>query len=363
VPRPKCPEIERPSSGLTLLFTFSADHQKMRLSVAVIAAGLLALSEVSSASLTDIFGFQICRPPPTPRVLQINATRLAQIVKPFMPPFINGRANISSFKPRYLNFTRLPEKQLFRDPHLGQFLQIAPNSTFLFEREQLLQVSLTSYPYTTMGKVFVTDGAQGSTCSGASVGPNLVLTADHCIPWNSTSWSLQFVPAFDATAPNPQPFGSAYATQCVGIVPALLDGRDYAVCQLDQPIGLTTIGWLGWQASTDNAFYLGNTWSSVGYPYTFMNGGVAASQDGIVIDTVADTGDDGKILSSTPYVEQGWSGGPLFGWTGDDPYIIGVVSAVLGNSFYDGIFATATFHAAGVRLAELVQFGLTQWHI
>jgi V8-like Glu-specific endopeptidase len=337
----------------------------MRLPGAIVAVGLLALSNVASAApfWTNVFNFpplQICKPPPTPKLIRIDAASLAKIVKPYMPPFVNGVANITSFRPKPLNFTRIADTFLVQDVHIKEFLKIAPKSARLFMRREVLNQTRTSYPYSTFGKVFVRDGARVGSCSGATVGPNLLLTANHCVPWNSTTWSLEFVPAFDAEDPVPRPFGSAFAVQCVGIQPAVVDGRDYAVCQLDVPIGFN-VGWLGWRASVENGFYLKQAWSSVGYPFTFRGGSVPATEDNIKIEKVDSSGVDGKLLTSQPYVEQGWSGGPLFGWDGDNPFVVGVVSAMVGASFYDNIFADFTYHAAGVRMAQLIQFGLIQW--
>ena len=341
---------------------------KLKLPATAFAAGILCLADITSAApfWTDLFNLQplgICTPPPTPKAYRIDAATLSKIVKPFMPPFKNGLGSLTSFRPKYINFTRKSDTFLFQDPHIKAFQAIAPNSTQLFLRRELVNSTRMSYPYSTMGKVFLRDGAKRGSCSGTAVGPNLMLTANHCVSWNSTGdWSLEFVPGFNAEdARLPRPWGSAFAKQCLGIDPALIDGRDYAICELDSSIGLT-VGYLGWRASTKNDFYLGGTWSSVGYPFNFRNGAVPATEENIKIRKIQNSGgESGKLMATSPYVEQGWSGGPLFGWEGDEPFVAGVVSANVGTSAFDHIFAEFTFHAGGVRLAEMVQYGLSQW--
>jgi V8-like Glu-specific endopeptidase len=282
-----------------------------------------------------------------------------------MPPVKGGISFIPSFRPPLLNFTRKSSTLLFSDPHLKQFLLIAPNSTQLLMRKQLDDQTRMSYPYTTFGKIFLRDGSKRGSCSGTVVGPNLVLTANHCVEWKTTgNWSLEFVPGFNAEdGRNPRPFEGECAKQCLGVDAGPTDGRDYAICEMDGPIGLTT-GWLGWGASEKNEFYLKGQWNSVGYPFNFRGGQVPATEEGIRMTRVENSGGlGGKIMASSPYVEQGWSGGPVFGWDGDRPFVAGVVTANVGSSAFDHIFADFTFHAGGVRLAEMVQFGLTQWKL
>ncbi|KAK0624434.1 trypsin-like cysteine/serine peptidase domain-containing protein [Immersiella caudata] len=342
----------------------------MKLPLLTAITSLLALSAPATSfplSWTDIFNFAppVCLPPPTPKTTRLTAADLTKFIKPFMPPPRGGISFIPSFRPPLLNFTRKSFTTLFTDPHLKQFLTIAPNSSMVLMRKQVRDDTRMSYPYTTFGKVFLRDGAKRGFCSGTMVGPNLLLTANHCIAWKSTgNWSVEFVPGFNAEdSRQPRPWGGAFAKQCLGVDAGPTDGRDYAVCELDAPIGLST-GYLGWKASLKNEFYLKGEWNSVGYPFNFRGGQVPATEEGIRMRKVESSGGEGgKIMASSPYVEQGWSGGAVFGWEGDEPFVAGVVTATVGTSALDHIFAEFTFHAGGVRLAEMVQFGLTQWSL
>lgn len=339
----------------------------MRLpSASTVLGGLVALSVPATAAplWTDIFNFPplpICKPPPVPKVVRIDFATLVKVTKPFMPAFFNGFSNVSSFVPKNIKVVRIPETLVFRDPALDVFLKIAPNATQLLVRKQVLNQTRTGYPYSAMGKVLLRDGAKFGWCSGTAVGPNLVLTANHCVP-NTTDSSMEFIPAFDADDPNPRPYGSAFVTQCLRVEPALIDGSDYAVCQLDGAIGNDS-GYLGWVVPADDAYYTGaNPWSSVGYPYTFLNGDVPTTEDEVKVEAVQDGDNDGKIIMSQPYVEQGWSGGPLWSF-GDDgvPRVAAVVSAIVGVSTRSDILAQVTYHAGGTRMARFIQYGRSQW--
>ncbi|KAK3370608.1 trypsin-like cysteine/serine peptidase domain-containing protein [Podospora didyma] len=359
----------------------------MRFHLSFAATWLLAISDLTWAApfnITDTIRlpippirWPICTlPPPTPKLMRITHDELIKRISPFMPGFDpKGISNNTGFRPPKLNFTRIPETRLTRDIHLKQFLTIAPRSTQLFIHSQVLDVTRKAFPYSTMGKVFLRDGTgRVGHCTGTSVGHNLLLTANHCVPWDSPpdrKWTMEFVPGYDGLAEpasDAKPFGSAFAVYCVGVDDEVIDGRDYALCKLNSNIGETDIGWLRWKASGDDAFYYNGDWSSVGYPYTFRDGNVPTTDSAPVkIEKVNNDGTDGKVLMSAPYVEQGWSGGPLFGYVGDPdeeeygPWIVGVVSASVSMSFYEHIFADYTFHAAGVRMGQLIEWGWKEW--
>jgi V8-like Glu-specific endopeptidase len=52
--------------------------------------------------------------------------------------------------------------------------------------------------------------------TGTLVGPNLLLTASHVVPWEGDPWWLKFVPGFrDDT----EPFGSSFCSEFTGYSP------------------------------------------------------------------------------------------------------------------------------------------------
>ena len=53
--------------------------------------------------------------------------------------------------------------------------------------------------------------------SGVLIGPNLILTVNHAIPWDEPTWSMDFTPAFHSTAANAAPFGTSVVEHALGI--------------------------------------------------------------------------------------------------------------------------------------------------
>ena len=409
---PKCRNDEvlwnhhlAPTASIEYLFS-SLISVTMRVSTTAVSAGLLALlGPVTAAPLTtdlDKESAGLSNSPPTPVLFEIPGAELPGLAAKFMPPFIDGEAKVPSFKPSNLEIIREPVLRPSMNEKLGQpddsrwmdrfpkttkddmvsiddkfrpkwglpdtiikdkgfdrdFTRVAP--TRLSPRDGLPvldDATRLGFPYSAVGKVFLRDG-QGNvigTCSGAAIGPGLVLTANHCFPRGVVNGSMQFVPAFDAKNPVSEPYGSAHAVKCRGVKEPLLDGTDYLVCLLNKKIGPTS-GWLGWQAWDNDAAYLNGVWSSVGYPWSVDEGRVPCYKAAVRITKVENSGVEGKLLSGPAYVSQGWSGGPLFGWVDKTPYIAGVVVAAAGTSVRNEVFTDTAFHAAGKRLAELIQW-------
>ena len=193
-------------------------------------------------------------------------------------------------------------------------------------------VAHTRYPGSAIGRVDV----PGGWGSGVLVGPRHLLTAAHIIPWGTsdrgvptTGW-VRFVPgAFDAS----EPFGSASAVAAYCLEPtyppsidAVEERVDFAVCVLDQPIGLRT-GWMGVQVYRDEWDHLPR-WSYVGYRGPHATSTRPTHQTGLALDGRADQPDTHRAMLHCGDVHPGQSGGPFFGWwAGEDcPRVVAVQS-------------------------------------
>jgi len=223
----------------------------------------------------------------------------------------------------------------------------------------------TAYPWCTVGKLFVgwNNNFDSTVWTGSAVlvGPNLILTASHAIPWNKPGPWLRFVPAFNNAA---EPLGSSFIEHAYGIQNSEnVDGQDYAICSLyDKSLGQKT-GWMGWQWWGDgNQYEDGRAWTSAGYPGDILSGQVQVFDDFVTIQEVDDDG-DGKSLhtSNLPYSSPGWSGGPLWGIfpVGDfiNPRVLGIMSGT--ESWSDGRYDNV--NAGGELMATLVVYGETNW--
>ncbi|SDC56052.1 Trypsin [Geodermatophilus telluris] len=206
------------------------------------------------------------------------------------------------------------------------------------------------YPWRTIGKVYTPTG--GGT--GYLVGPNLVLTAGHVMPWDQANWWVQFIPAYRSGDSNPTPFGSSYVSEYRGYRPQGSSpfGYDYAVCRLYQPLG-NALGWLGTRSAGDGDIG-SRDYISSGYPDTF--GGRPAVNFALGIRDI-DSDDPGREYETVHHVSAGWSGGPLWYFAGTDPYAIGVTSGYET----DGLDPTRDVYAGYRAMTDLVRFGLDNW--
>jgi V8-like Glu-specific endopeptidase len=151
--------------------------------------------------------------------------------------------------------------------------------TFIFspdDRSHVARSSVTTYPYSPNGRMWMTFPGDPNEFSGSGVMVNrsFFLTAGHCV-WDST-WAseITFSPGQDGDAiggsyqrSEYQPFGQAVGAQYWSFTGWTDFGDwnyDMAWVQLDRNMGDYT-GWYGYGWNSDDAYY-NNTATTSGYP-------------------------------------------------------------------------------------------------
>ena len=203
------------------------------------------------------------------------------------------------------------------------------------------------WPWCAVGQVH---GSHGATATGMLVGPDLVLTSRHAMPWADDDCWVRFV----AGRGEREGVLESYAHAVVAYQP--LSGRhdelqvaeDFAVLRLRQPLGLT-LGWAGTQAY-DPAWDGGAYWISVQYAGDVAGGARPAVEVGVALeqDDQPPAGAGIRHLRTAAGFIRGASGGPIIGWFGDEPRIVAVVS---GEDLTGGVH---NYVAAGWALVRLV---------
>ena len=134
-----------------------------------------------------------------------------------------------------------------------------------------------------------------------------------------------------------------------------ITGRDYVICQLDNPLGDAS-GALGAHSFGNDDDYRNYFWNSVGYPGSFQNAMEPDVKMWIPVDSVGDDS-DGKKIFTAPFTDKGWSGGPLFGYpvVNGGPRVIGTCS----GEFWIPVISDNTVFAGGPHMVGLVTYGAT----
>jgi hypothetical protein len=215
----------------------------------------------------------------------------------------------------------------------------------------------TDYPWCAIGRVEVTRRGQPPRhASGVLVGPNLLLTASHSMPWDTADSSVRFSPAFRGV--NDPRFGHSYVDDYYGIPYEFDDdvtGFDYVICKLNWRIGDRT-GWLGSQSWGDEDKYYDGTWFSVGYPLSFAGGFLPSVELGVSVEDI-DNDSPGLEIETDNFTSKGGSGGPLWGWIDGDARVIGVLSGHEKDVFDP----TRSVFAGGRHMVDLVRYGYANW--
>jgi len=242
--------------------------------------------------------------------------------------------------------------------------------------------------YPAVGKLILPFGKH---CTATLVRWDVIVTADHCLPWGQTNqevWkSIQFIPAYDAFAADeygPRPYGVANVKRCVGINPPRKGARDMAVCQLDDFVGpdpdtppyFDETAWARYGFPADGQsfedFYRGTVWHSIGYNHKLHEGnspshfGGVRVGEGQVFPDQAQPPQNCTLLKAPFFADQGWSGGPVFdeGSDAKPSNLIAIVTACAGpnENQRECDTATVTEMAGGTRMGALIVWGLLEWH-
>ena len=332
-----------------------------RFSSPTLAAVLVAVAVAIIAVLLGLRSSEPPQPPPAANArntthARIGYDRLLHIVGPYMPLYKNRLPPFHNLRPRQSNTTRTVIK-----PRTAAAL--VPGVRGIDPTQRALGV------YPTVGKVV---SPTGVNCTGTMVSENVMITADHCLPWNSSrsAWqSINFIPAYDASAGPPALYGQATVVNCVGINPPMPDGRDMAACKLSWSIG-TRSGYAmyDWPDPDEGddpvAWYTGRAWYSIGYPYTFKGGNSPAVDGPFQINEVDPDEDDGcSLLKTGFFADHGWSGGPAFSWAtdGSDEVVLGAIATQCAGPLPNCVGATVTVLAAGMRIGALITYGILEW--
>jgi hypothetical protein len=286
--------------------------------------------------------------------------RVAPLV---VPPVGRARSTCNfGFRPPWVGIDYFPKVIPRRRKGFARYVAslssiLPPTPMTLMEAHEAVS---SFYPWRTIGKVFVGNDPnfrnENGSGTGVLVGPNLMMTASHMVPWDDSGgfWWMRFAPGFREGEPN----GSSFVTRVRGIRNPESDfeasGYDYVICQLQQPMG-EQLGWMGTQSFGDEDAYTDARWISVGYPGWFFNANRPAVEFDIDIDDI-DSDDPGLELEITDGQAggDGWSGGPLWGVIDNDFRVIGIRS----GTEKDGLDPRRGVFSGGRHMVDLVKHGL-----
>jgi V8-like Glu-specific endopeptidase len=255
----------------------------------------------------------ILLPEPEPYKLQgIEATRKERLdVKPTAPMI-----------PKWFGVNPVPCKARLPFPPrvLLNGKDVKPLTVFNPEDRRIYND--ISYPWGTICRVITAAGAG----SGVIVGPRHVLTASHVVDWAGNSGGTVEVHrsagAVRATTAITKVW---YYTKVTGTVDWFENDEDYAVLIMSNRIG-DLFGWMGtrtYNSSWDDEPY----WWNIGYPGSIGNGLRPTFQRQKELDEPWYDLGPARSMSTNADLTPGNSGGPMFAFWNDGPYVVAVVSS------------------------------------
>lgn len=192
--------------------------------------------------------------------------------------------------------------------------------------------------------------------TGALVGKNVVLTASHLVPWFAGllnhKWRMKFTPAYYDGKSTLGSSVYSYTEKAKGYSDHD-QGDDMAVLKLYTPLG-NSLGYFGYKTYNDD-WEDGAYWTLIGYPGA-VGGGLRPTRQSNIVITDDDSDGAGVELEHTGDATDGNSGGPLWAWWGDSPYVIGTHSGSEYNWDEDNNVA-----AGGSALSNLIKWARDNW--
>jgi hypothetical protein len=220
----------------------------------------------------------------------------------------------------------------------------------------------SGYPWHCVGRIFAWNDLNASSPSwwgsGVLIGPRVVLTAGHIVPWDGTTWGMQFVPAYYDGNSLIGAGTTSWVSDAVGwdtsFRSRMPNSQDIAVLRLFEPLG-TALGYFGaktYSPSWNNqgSFYL------MGYPAAIANADRPSYEMGIPVLNVNQSGNFSEIEHHGDNTG-GDSGGPFWAfWPDGFPYAVGTNSGGESSASEDNNVA-----AGGGAMADLINQARTDW--
>lgn len=231
---------------------------------------------------------------------------------------------------------------------------------------QVIGANMDMFPWSCIGRIVVyLDGKSIKTGTGFMVGPNLLMTASHVMPWeHDGKCSIVFTPGYH---PHYEPpFGSTTVSDWYGVphdgfwdIVFQSDASDIVICRTNDPIG-NICGWLGTKSFGNHDKYFNHFYNSLGYP-DFANGYPTCEFLATIRDVDGDK--NRRELETENFGGPGWSGGPLFSFIDNDWRAVGVCHG-FETEFVFGIppWNTNLVFAGGKWMVDLVNYGYNHYN-
>lgn len=276
---------------------------------------------------------------------------------------IKKEVSFQSHRPEWMNLSPVPRIKVSSVvPAMRRFNNTRTEPLWVYDSARYAFED-SAWPWGLVGRIFNSDGYSGT---GTLIGPRLVITAGHMVPWASAaagSWWMRFVPAYFNGSSLYGAGVESYVSDTRGYnTNGNVTGYDWAILRLYEPLG-SSLGYMGYNSYSDdwnNQPY----WSNIGYPGDIDNAEEPSFQQGFTINDTDGDSDGGEELETENCdLNHGNSGGPMFAWWngGTDPRIVGVVSGQETEYQFPFSINNDNVFSSGNGFVNLCAWGRSNW--
>lgn len=274
-------------------------------------------------------GYKIFNQPPKGKVPEELASILLPEPKPYELKEIKAdrKVNLETERtkpniPEWFGIRASPERAVVPNAPKVFVRGIEAKPLTLFSPEDRRIYHDQSYPWGTICRVVTAAGAG----SGVIVGPRHVVTASHVVDWSGNTGGTVEVHRSGASVRASTAITRIwYYTKVTGTVGWFEQDEDYAVLVTSQRIG-DLFGWMGtrtYNSSWDDEPY----WWNIGYPGMVGSGTRPTFQRNARLNEPWYDLGPARSMSTRADLTPGNSGGPMFGFWSDGPYVVAVASS------------------------------------